>query len=68
MKDFQSVIDSKTENELKLTIEEKEEKSAFRKMLEQALPLASPLLLSLVTGPLNTASILLQVTAKGSSP
>ena len=31
------------------------------------LPYISPFLLSIVTGPLNTASILLQVTSKGQS-
>ena len=36
-------------------------------MTEQILPYASPFILSLITGPLNTASILLQVTAKGPS-
>jgi hypothetical protein len=36
-------------------------------MAEKVLPYVSPFLLSVVTGPLNTASIILQVTSKGQS-
>lgn len=67
MKDFQEVIDDCKEKEPVVPAIKKEEHGVYRKYIEQVLPYVSPFLLSIVTGPLNTASIFLQVTAKGAS-
>ena len=66
MKDFQEVIDSNREVEPTVEIEKKEPVWVYRKYIEQMLPFVSPFLLSVVTGPLNTASMLMQMTSKGS--
>lgn len=70
MKDFQEVINAGHYPAHPATGEQTKEKEASlssqaQEYLLKALPFVSPFLLSVVTAPFTTASVLLQVTSKG---
>lgn len=65
MKDFQEIIDASENPVPKLNTEEPAKLTSYRLTLDKVLPYVSPFLLSIVTAPLATASILMQITAKG---
>lgn len=70
MKDFQDVINSGHYSAHPVIGESGKEKetslsSQLQEHLLKALPFVSPFLLSVVTAPFTTASVLLQVTNKG---
>lgn len=70
MKDFEEFLKSSesTNPQVHLNKENsisKEPTAFYKELITKALPYVSPFLLSIVTGPFTTASILLQVTNKG---
>lgn len=65
MKDFQEVIDSQDRPSPSLPLSEVAEVTLVNQLKNDLLPYLSPFLLSIVTAPFNTASILLQTTSKG---
>lgn len=70
MKDFQEFLDNSEKANPHTLIKAssptpKDSGAYYKDLITKALPYLSPFLLSIVTGPFTTASVLLQVTNKG---
>jgi hypothetical protein len=70
MKDFQEFLNNNDKANTQSLINKpvptpKEPGAYYKDIITKALPYLSPFLLSIVTGPFTTLSVLLQVTNKG---